>query len=297
MDKLQSGLLSGSSSAVERELPKLDVAGSIPVSRSILVVLLCLPVVACNRAEPYVDPVVRRAGYRADLFSHLQPVTLSNCDFERVGDNHDGGYVACRNLVERAEAIYSYGISGADNWGCALSARLKRPVHQYDCFNTDRPACEGAAPVFHEECVGPRRETIEGRLFDTVDAQIARNGDAGKRLVMKMDVEGSEWLSFMAMSDATLQQIDQLSVEFHGVEEGHYPATMERLARFFHVVDIHYNNWTCSPDVKPFQATAFEVLFVNKKVGVVDAGSKPVTPNPLGSPNNWMRPDCQAVTP
>ena len=29
-------LLSGSSSAVERQLPKLDVAGSIPVSRSIL---------------------------------------------------------------------------------------------------------------------------------------------------------------------------------------------------------------------------------------------------------------------
>ena len=29
-------VLSGSSSAVERQLPKLDVAGSIPVSRSIL---------------------------------------------------------------------------------------------------------------------------------------------------------------------------------------------------------------------------------------------------------------------
>jgi hypothetical protein len=28
-------LVSGSSSAVERQLPKLDVAGSIPVSRSI----------------------------------------------------------------------------------------------------------------------------------------------------------------------------------------------------------------------------------------------------------------------
>ena len=32
--KLKSFLPSGSSSAVERQLPKLDVAGSIPVSRS-----------------------------------------------------------------------------------------------------------------------------------------------------------------------------------------------------------------------------------------------------------------------
>lgn len=77
--------------------------------------------------------------------------------------------------------------------------------------------------MFHEECVGPKRETIEGRLFDTLDAQIARNGDTGKRLVMKVDVEGAEWPSLLSMSDAALQQIDQLSVEFHGVEEGTTP--------------------------------------------------------------------------
>jgi hypothetical protein len=258
----------------------------------ILILLSLLPI-ACNRPEPYVDPVERRDGYRAAIYSHMQPVKLANCEFERIGDKHDGGYVICTNLVDRAEAIYSYGISASDNWGCTLSARLKRPVHQYDCFNIDRPPCEGATPVFHEECVGPKRETLEGRVFDTVDAQIARNGDTGKRLVMKMDVEGSEWPSLLTMSDAALQQIDQLSVEFHGVEEGHYPATMERLATFFHVVNIHYNNWSCSPDVKPFEATVFEVLFVNKTIGVVENSGTPVIPNPLDSPNNWMRPDCQ----
>jgi hypothetical protein len=257
------------------------------------VLLLVVVAAACRRPEPYVDPVVRRAGYRAELYSHLQPVKLSNCEFERVGDKHDGGYVICRNLLDRAETIYSYGISASDNWGCTLSARLKRPVHQYDCFNTDRPPCEGATPVFHEECVGPERETLDGRLFDTVDAQIARNGDSGKRVVMKMDVEGAEWRSLLSMSDAALQQIDQLSVEFHGVEEGHYAETMAHLARVFHVANIHYNNWTCSPDVKPFQATAFEVLFVNKRLGVVEPGT-PTVPNPFDSPNNWMRPDCQA---
>jgi hypothetical protein len=147
--------------------------------------------------------------------------------------------------------------------------------------------------MFHEECVGPKRETIDGRVFDTVDAQIARNGDTGKRVIMKMDVEGAEWPSLLAMSDAALQHIDQLSVEFHGVDEGHYAATMAHLARVFHVVNIHYNNWTCSPDVTPFQATAFEVLFVNKTLGVVEPGGTPAIPNPLDSPNNWMRPDCQ----
>jgi hypothetical protein len=40
-------LVSGSSSAVERQLPKLDATGSIPVSRSII-----LPV-GCDRKPPY----------------------------------------------------------------------------------------------------------------------------------------------------------------------------------------------------------------------------------------------------
>ena len=257
--------------------------------------LILLGVIAagCGRLETPPDLVKQRAANRQALFEAIQPVKLANCEFERVGDPHDGGYVICKNLVDRAEAIYSYGISASDNWGCTLSARLKRPVHQYDCFNIDRPPCDGAAPVFHEECVGPKRETIDGRLFDTVDAQLARNGDTGKRVIMKMDVEGAEWPSLLAMSDAALQQIDQLSVEFHGVEEGHYTETMAHLARVFYVVNIHYNNWTCSPDVKPFPATAFEVLFVNKKLGVVEPGGTPTVPNPFDSPNNWMRPDCQ----
>src|SRR5579884_2192182 len=42
--------LGGSSSAVERQLPKLDVAGSIPVSRSKFVF------VACSSSDPYITP-------------------------------------------------------------------------------------------------------------------------------------------------------------------------------------------------------------------------------------------------
>ena len=41
----------------------------------------------------------------------------------------------------------------------------------------------------------------EGRLFDTVQNQLAKNGDANKRLVVKMDVEGAEWNSLLHASD------------------------------------------------------------------------------------------------
>ena len=247
-------------------------------------------------SEPEPVATTERERVLQRLAAAIRPVKLSNCEFERFGDTYDGGYVMCGNLMSRAESLYSYGISATDNWGCTLSARLKKPVHQYDCFDLKRPEpCDGATPVFHEECVGPKRETIDGRLFDTVEAQMTRNGDAGKRVVMKMDVEGSEWESFLTMPEAVLQRIDQLSVEFHDVEHKDALPVINRLKTIFHVVNLHYNNYTCDPAVKPLPARVFEVLFVNKNLGVVEEGVTPVYPNPLDAPNSSPRQDCQVA--
>jgi len=148
--------------------------------------------------------------------------------------------------------------------------------------------------VFHEECVGGATTTEQGRPFDTIDAQIKKNGDAGKTMLMKMDVEGSEWRSFMAAPDAVFEKIDQLVVEFHGVEDAEFVETMNKLKRHFHVVNVHYNNWTCHADTAPLPATTYEILFVNKQVGVVDTAATAVVPNPLDAPNNPARADCQS---
>jgi hypothetical protein len=235
-----------------------------------------------------------RQAHRESLFAELRPVKLTDCTFERIGDPGDGGYVMCGNLLDRATSIYSYGIAGTDNWGCALSVRLRSPVHEYDCFNPDRPHCPaGARPIFHDECVGPSKKTEEGRLFDSVESHIERNGDAGKRLIMKMDVEGSEWPAFLAMPESALNQIDQLSVEFHDVDRAEFVEVVKKLKRVFHVANIHYNNWVCDSAAAPFPSLAFEVLFVNRNIAAVDPLGAPQLPNPLDAPNNQKLADCQ----
>ena len=69
--------------------------------------LVAVLAVGCARPEPPPDPVRRRADNRQALFEAIQPVKLANCEFERVGDKNDGGYVICKNLISRAESIYS----------------------------------------------------------------------------------------------------------------------------------------------------------------------------------------------
>ena len=234
---------------------------------------------------------------RAALFAELQPVKLTNCEFARYGEGNDGGYLACRNLLTQVRSAYSYGISGYDGWGCEVSAQLKVPVHQYDCFDTRQPSCPGGVPIFHPECVGPAPNTDgDGRVFDSIQNQIEKNGDADKHIIMKMDVEGAEWDSMLKTPGAVLEKIDQLIMELHGVDKNieRSREVVLKLKEFFHVAHLHINNYSCQWGLQPFGGWAYEVTLVSKRLARVDPTAKVQLPNPLDTPNNPRIPDCQA---
>jgi hypothetical protein len=257
--------------------------------------LLVVGAVVRNQVKVYRARQVAaaEARLRQQLFDELQPVGLLNCQLERFGEAHDGGYLMCGNLLSGVQSAYSYGISGYDKWGCDISTRLNVTLHQYDCFDTTRPACPGGNTIFHEECVDGTTRTEEGRFFDTIENQLARNGDGGKRIVLKIDVEGAEWSSFLSLPDEALDRIDQLAVEFHQVQNQQYVAVVQRLKRFFHVAHRHFNNHSCTAGLEPFPTWAYEVLFVSKRLGAVDPSRTVGGVHPLDAPNDPAAPDCQ----
>lgn len=233
---------------------------------------------------------------REALFALLHAVTLSNCQLQRFGEAHDGGYLMCGNLLEDVRAGYSYGIDGYDQWGCDISTKRNVTVHEYDCFNTTVPACPAGDTKFHAECVGNTLKTDEGRAFDTIADQLAKNGDSSKRIVMKIDVEGAEWDSFLAAPDETFEHIDQMAVEFHGIHEETSVAVVQRLKKFFEVAHVHFNNASCIHGMAPFPSWAYEVLFVSKRLAVVDPAGKAAGLQPLDAKNIPVLPDCPAKT-
>ena len=270
------------------------------------VIVVVVAAVIRNQVKVYRGRQARAAvvQQRRVLFEALQPVALANCQLERFGEPHDGGYLMCGNLLSGAQVGYSYGISGYDQWGCDISTGLNLTVHQYDCFDTTRPACPGGATVFHAQCVGDTPGTVEGRVFDTIRNQFAKNGDAAKRIVLKIDVEGAEWDSFLSASDETLRQIDQMSVEFHWGHdetgqwlhyERKYLQVVQRLKQFFEIAHIHFNNAACAGGLEPFPTWAYEVLFVSKRLAVVDPSRTAGGLHPLDAPNNPTFADCQPL--
>jgi hypothetical protein len=244
-----------------------------------------------------IGDVVRRAAarkLRETILAELQPVVLKNCTLKRFGSANDGGYLMCENLIKPLDAAYSYGVGSNDDWGCELSRRYHVPVHQYDCFDPARPTCNGGTFVFHNECVGNRSGYRGSHLFDTLENQIRKNGDAGRRLIIKMDIEGGEWDSLLAAPEGLLASIPQFTMEMHGFDDPKIVEVLRKLKRTFYLVNLHFNNWSCTPKAAPLPAWAYQAHWVNKRIGVPDAAAPfPAPVSPLNAPDSPTWPDCQ----
>jgi hypothetical protein len=240
-----------------------------------------------------VSPAERRQ-IREALLEELRPVALNNCTVKRYGSANDGGYLLCENFIAGLQSAYSYGINTEDNWGCQVSREFGVPVHQYDCFTPYRPSCQGGKTVFHNECIGPKKAIIDSRAFDTLANQISRNGDDGKRLIVKIDIEAAEWDSLLATPDTVFARIDQLPIELHGVNEPRFLALVRKLKRTFYPISLHFNNYTCGAGLDPLPSWAYQVLFVNKRLAVLDPSRPGRVPGSApDAPDNPGAEDCQ----
>jgi len=263
-----------------------------------LVVLVVGAIAAVALGLRAVGPI-REYRARAAILDAIQPVTLRNCTLARVGSANDGGYLMCPNLIENPGAAYSYGVGANDEWGCSISTRYRIPVHQYDCYDPARPACGTGEFVFHNECVATRRELLDSYTFDTLANQIASNGDRGKRLIVKIDIEGAEWDALLATPDEVLERIDQMPIELHlpkgdfGADRATFLAVLEKIKRHFYVVNLHFNNNTCSSEAAPLPGWVFQLLLVNKRVGIVDLAKGTPDPSPLNAPDAPDKPECR----
>jgi hypothetical protein len=266
-----------------------------PFARITFVVVALAGAVAITVGDLVHRTEARRL--REAILTELQPVALKNCTLQRFGSANDGGYLMCENLIEPLDAAYSYGVGPNDDWGCDVSRRYHVPVHQYDCFDPARPTCASGTFDFHNECVGDRTGYNDSRFFDTLENQIRKNGDIGRRLIVKMDIEAAEWSSLLAAPDELLATIPQITMEMHGFKDPKMLEVLRKLKRNFYVVNLHFNNWSCTSKAAPLPAWAYQVHWVNKRIGVLDpAAPIPAPMSPLNAPDSPTWPDCQLRT-
>jgi hypothetical protein len=86
-------------------------------------------------------------------------------------------------------------------------------------------------------------------------------------------------------------------MEMHGFDNPKIVQVLRKLKRNFYPVNLHFNNWSCTPKAAPLPAWAYQVHWVNKRIGVPEGtASFPAPKSPLNAPDSPTRPDCQLDT-
>jgi hypothetical protein len=67
-----------------------------------------------------------------------------------------------------------------------------------------------------------------------------------------------------------------------------------RLKQKFYLVNLHFNNHGCTRESYPLPSWVYQVLLVNKRIGILDtSATTPTLLSPLDAPDALLRPDCQ----
>jgi len=150
------------------------------------------------------------------------------------------------------KAAYSLGVEHHDQWSQDVVNKLKILVNQFDC-TVDRSDCKGCR--FYKKCIGsadgkhplPGHESEMWSLGQLLESTSQANAENGS-LLMKMDIESSEWPIYFSESPVTLQKFGELIVEFHNIQDTarhaeYLQGVNNILGAGFKVAHLHGNNY------------------------------------------------------
>ena len=219
----------------------------------------------------------------------LEPCTARGVGRRRFGHAADGGYVMLDDLDGVGFAL-SFGVGDEMTWDREMAGR-GIDVHQFD-YTIDAPPETHPRIRFHRSRIAP---VAEGTDHSLSSAQ-ALGGD--RRCIVKMDIEGDEWVVLDAAGEGDFERVAQFVVEFHDFDKVGNTAWFERaervltrLAASFAVVHVHGNNYGAllSRGNVAFPEL-LEVSFANRLLYEFEPSAERF-PTPLDAPNRGDLPD------
>jgi hypothetical protein len=156
----------------------------------------------------------------------------------RFGSRNDGGYVLVNDLTN-SDFLISMGIADDVNFEIDLS-RLISGCHLYDDSIEKLPMYVENS-VFFKERIGGYGNTSITDAINKVDPKLD--------LLLKIDIEGSEWEALVNLEPKELDKFRQIVVEYHWLEkilnDDDYPKILEVLEKMnqsHFVLNSHPNN-------------------------------------------------------
>jgi hypothetical protein len=200
----------------------------------------------------------------------LIPCDVPALTKKRLGREADGGYVIPIEVLKEVEAVVTFGVCDEDSFEQALTEYIdpkKVPFYLCDPFVGYAKA---GTNDFHFESIGLAAETKEN-MISWPDFRRTHSLE-GKKILLKIDIEGAEWPSMENLNSADFDNVVCLIMEFHGLihpeELERKCKTFDRINSDFFMVHCHANNnGLCIglPEGKYVYPDVIECTYVNKK--------------------------------
>ena len=181
----------------------------------------------------------------------------------RIGANSDGGYILLDDF-ENVKIAYSFGISTEISFDKALADK-NIDVYMYDHTIEKLPFSN---LKFHWKKVGITDQKGIKNNMKTLSELIKDNGHINENnIILKMDIEGSEWDIFNNIREDILLQFKYILVEFHFRDEfkSIYSKVFKKLNKSHQIFHLHCNN--CCPIINfdgYMICSALEVSYIIK---------------------------------
>jgi hypothetical protein len=185
------------------------------------------------------------AGVKARNILHLlRPCNVVGGSLIRKGRVNDGGYIMLDYELD-TKVAYSLGIGDDVSWDLDM-ASIGCQVWQYDNTIESLPM---EHPRFHWKKIGIASVTGDGMM--SLPDIIRETGHSDKfDMILKMDIEGTEWSVFSGQDNAAvLPQFSQIVIELHKLipdNDARYENVIAVLARInetHQCIHVHPNNW------------------------------------------------------
>lgn len=228
----------------------------------------------------------------------------NNVNFIRFGKSFDGGYVVPTIALEKTDALLGYGIADDISFEEQFSARYNKPSYGFDCgisaIEIKNELCH-----FIPECIATDKllyfNQASSKNISTFNQQLRILNLIGKKLFIKMDIEGAEYEAIPEILQ-NAQNITSIVMELHNLNEVlNLEKAMHLLSeinKYFYLVHVHGNNCVRKGfDIKNVQGKLpdlLELTYINKNLvenAKISANQK--HPAELDMPNCPNKPDLQ----
>lgn len=159
----------------------------------------------------------------------------------RLGNLGDGGYVVPYEILYLIDAAYSYGVENNVNFEKDLIKIKDIPVRLYDYSIDDLPE-KNKNFFFKKEGVATKKK----RVFDTFENHLKENNETGKKVLLKLDIEGAEWEVLNKILGGPSENIVAIVLELHRLQRYEkmirYIKILKKINSKFTLVHLHGNN-------------------------------------------------------